>query len=426
MRNITSYIIVPLIALLIFNKAEAQIVYSWSQQVSGTSNLLYTCKAVSENVCWAAGTNATVRRTTDGGSTWTNANPNPGVIVGDIRNMEAIDENTAWVTTETTMSTKVYRTGNGGNNWVQVYSNTAGFIKGIRMINSMNGIAVGDPINNLWNILLTTDGGITWHSSPAQPAANNIHQGTHNSVQVDMPNIYWGTSFTSIFRSTDGGVTFSEITTPGGGIYMFALKVNSGGFGFVAGTGMSRSTDGGATFQSFTVPGGGNINGIESIFDYFWYIRGTKVYFSTDNGVSFVDQYTAPQTMYHMDFPDTITGYHKGWAVGVGGNIYRMLSIATGIINISSFTPERYSLGQNYPNPFNPTTKIDFELPVKSDVKISIYDISGKVVQEYNEGGLSPGKYQYDFNGAELSSGAYFYRFVSDGFTAVRKMILMK
>ncbi len=55
--------------------------YSWSPQNSGTAQLLYTCKAVSELVCWAAGANATVLRTTDGGETWLNANPNPGTII---------------------------------------------------------------------------------------------------------------------------------------------------------------------------------------------------------------------------------------------------------------------------------------------------------------------------------------------------------
>jgi hypothetical protein len=131
--------------------------YSWSPQNSGTTRILYTCKAVSELVCWAAGANATVLRTTDGGDNWINANPNTGVIIGDVRNMEAIDANTAWVTTESQMSTAVYKTTDGGDSWFQVYSNNEGFIKGIRMLDALNGIAIESRIkpmecfiNNRW------------------------------------------------------------------------------------------------------------------------------------------------------------------------------------------------------------------------------------------------------------------------------------
>jgi flagellar hook assembly protein FlgD len=115
-----------------------------------------------------------------------------------------------------------------------------------------------------------------------------------------------------------------------------------------------------------------------------------------------------------------------GWAVGVGGQIHKMTSIVTGITGTGSSTLEKYSLGQNYPNPFNPTTKIDFELPVSSNVKITIYDNTGRMVKVFKEGNLSAGKYQYEFNGENLSSGVYYCRLESGDFAAIRKMVLMK
>ena len=48
--------------------------------------------------------------------------------------------------------------------------------------------------------------------------------------------------------------------------------------------------------------------------------------------------------------------------------------------NISGTIPSDYDLKQNYPNPFNPTTKIDFSLPVESNVKLVIYNILGQEV----------------------------------------------
>ncbi len=427
MKKVYIIILTFLCSFAQYNSSKGQIVFNWSQQNSGTTNLLYTCKAVSEMVCWAAGSNGTVRRTTDGGTNWINANPNPGVLTGTIRNMEAIDGNTAWVTTETSTSTKIYRTSNGGNNWVSVYSNTTGLIKGIRMYDTMNGIAIGSPISGFWNVLLTTDGGNSWNSAPNPPAADFIHQAVHNSFQVDGPsNIYWGTSLTSIFMSTNGGSNYTENSTPGAGIYIFALRISPNGTGLAAGTSMSRSTNGGVTFQSHSVPGAGNINGIESSDNYWWYIRGTKVYHSTDNGVSWTEQYTSPQTMNHLDFPGNISGNPTGWAVGIGGHIHKMTGTLTGLTAINSSLPNEFNLGQNYPNPFNPTTNINFKIKNSNFVSLRVYDVSGKEVAILINEVLRSGEYVYTFSGEKLPSGVYFYRLESDEFTAVRKMIMVK
>jgi len=400
--------------------------YSWSPQNSGTTRLLYTCKAVNELVSWTAGANATVLRTTDGGINWLNANPNPGIITGDVRNMEAIDANTAWVTTESQMSTAIYKTTDGGDSWIQVYSNTEGFIKGIRMTDFTNGIAVGSPISNFWNILLTTDGGSTWQLSPNRPAANNIHQAVHNSLQISLPNIYWGTSFTSIFRSTDGGLTYTEHETPGAGIYIFSLFINSGGIGLAAATAMSRSTDGGITFQAHSVPGAGNINGIESFGNNFWYIRGEKIFHSTDDGLSWIDEYTAPSTLTHMDFPDNLSECQMGWAVGYGGTIHKMTSSTVTSVDNQSETPQVYELAQNYPNPFNPSTVISYLLPVTGNVTLKVYDILGNEVATLVNEEKQAGIFEVEFIGKNLPSGLYFYTLSASGFSEAKKMILLK
>jgi hypothetical protein len=51
--------------------------YSWATQTSGVTNLFQASWASSGLVGWVGGAAATVRKTTDGGTTWTNANPNP-------------------------------------------------------------------------------------------------------------------------------------------------------------------------------------------------------------------------------------------------------------------------------------------------------------------------------------------------------------
>jgi photosystem II stability/assembly factor-like uncharacterized protein len=98
--------------------AQSQCSYTWTPQTSGTTSILNSVKAVSPMVAWAGGYNGTVRRTTDGGSAWLDANPNPGIILGNVDNIEAVDELNAWCATAVGPTANMYKTTNGGNTWV--------------------------------------------------------------------------------------------------------------------------------------------------------------------------------------------------------------------------------------------------------------------------------------------------------------------
>ncbi len=89
-------------------------------------------------------------------------------------------------------------------------------------------------------------------------------------------------------------------------------------------------------------------------------------------------------------------------------------------------TPQKYSISQNYPNPFNPTTKIYFDVPIASSVKISVYDVSGREVKVLVNEKYRPGNYETVFDGSMFSSGVYFYKMVSGTFSETKKMILLK
>ncbi|HEX2787460.1 MAG TPA: exo-alpha-sialidase [Ignavibacteria bacterium] len=76
-------------------------------------------------------------------------------------------------------------------------------------------------------------------------------------------------------------------------------------------------------------------------------------------------------------------------------------------INLS--TPEKFILHQNYPNPFNNSTKIKFEIPFSSEVKLKIFDITGREIKTIESGILAGGYYERNINLEVLSSGIYFY-----------------
>jgi len=99
--------------------------------------------------------------------------------------------------------------------------------------------------------------------------------------------------------------------------------------------------------------------------------------------------------------------------------------IFTGIENISS-VPRNYSLSQNYPNPFNPKTMIEFSIPKSGNIQIKVFDILGREVAVLVNEFLKAGSYTVDFNASNLSSGVYLYRLTADGFTATKKMMVIK
>ncbi|MGD1048017.1 MAG: FlgD immunoglobulin-like domain containing protein [Candidatus Krumholzibacteriaceae bacterium] len=89
------------------------------------------------------------------------------------------------------------------------------------------------------------------------------------------------------------------------------------------------------------------------------------------------------------------------------------------------------TLFQNYPNPFNPATAIKFYLPKPADVKLDVYDISGRLVETLAHSHMSAGNHEVEWqgtnlNGNKVSSGAYFYRLRAGKHELVRKMILLR
>jgi len=92
---------------------------------------------------------------------------------------------------------------------------------------------------------------------------------------------------------------------------------------------------------------------------------------------------------------------------------------------LATMLPTEFELHQNYPNPFNPQTTMTFSLPVASDYVLSIYNVSGQKVTEF-AGHESAGKVSIEWNASNLASGIYFYKLQADGFSATKKMVLLK
>ncbi|MGB9696967.1 MAG: aryl-sulfate sulfotransferase [Ignavibacteria bacterium] len=88
--------------------------------------------------------------------------------------------------------------------------------------------------------------------------------------------------------------------------------------------------------------------------------------------------------------------------------------------------PLKFSLKQNYPNPFNPVTTIEFDIPVKTFVKLKVFDILGREVQILVDKEMEANSYKVEWNASNLSSGIYLYVLEAGEFRQVRTMALIK
>ena len=107
-------------------------------------------------------------------------------------------------------------------------------------------------------------------------------------------------------------------------------------------------------------------------------------------------------------------------------NINFVMEGTVSVNQINSIVPASFNLYQNYPNPFNPVTKIKFDVKKSDNVKISVYNLQGKMVKEVVNQVLPAGSFEVSFDGKELSSGMYVYRMETNGNMITKKMSLVK
>ncbi len=141
-------------------------------------------------------------------------------------------------------------------------------------------------------------------------------------------------------------------------------------------------------------------------------------------------------TQLHYNVPPNILSVNSlyFWRVrafnaagyGTWSSTYNFRTALLGINQISNDIPDSYDLHSNYPNPFNPTTKIRFDLPKQSSVKILLFDITGKELGKVLDLELEAGVYETVINSADLSSGVYFYTMITNEFQKTMRMIVMK
>ena len=105
---------------------------------------------------------------------------------------------------------------------------------------------------------------------------------------------------------------------------------------------------------------------------------------------------------------------------------YIIVSEPTDVSNLNNSIPLEYNIFPNYPNPFNPSTYIRFSIPKASNVKITIYNINGRLIETIYNNKTQPGYYNIYWEASNYSTGTYFIKFNSDTYQKIIKCLLLK
>lgn len=389
--------------------------------------------ALDANTAWALGYDGTsaaqvyqdFTRTTDGGTTWENGSIPLGNSVLAPTNISAVNGTTAWVgAVANGFGGGVWKTSDGGVLWTQqnatAYTSAESFFNVVHFFNENTGITQGDPVNGVFELYRTTNGGSTWTPITTAPAPALEEYG-YNGGNVGVGNTFWFvTNQGKLYRTNDQGVTWTKHNTPisdfsgentGGSIY-FAnsndgiLLERVGPARTPTGYILHKTNNGGTSWQAgaaFTAP-----------YRNFAFIPGTTTLVANVS----TSTATTQMTSYSNDMGTTWTvidqgtqrtglafaNVNHGWAGGFTdadglGGIFKI----TGSLGINENNKAKVSV---YPNPANDVVNIKGA----SINKVVAFDILGKQVvnQEFSA------QNEVSVNVSSLRTGMYVLQVTND------------
>ena len=155
--------------------------------------------------------------------------------------------------------------------------------------------------------------------------------------------------------------------------------------------------------------------------------QGTALFYRTATGwtvdVVGLDELLGSDTVVELRFdrelPVTL-------ASAQGRDEENTLRPLEGLTDGQPLRPGVFELAANHPNPFNPATTLRYSLAQAGSVRLEVYNSLGQQVAVLVDGFREAGVHELRFDGSALASGVYVVRLQTEGFTAQRKMMLMK
>jgi len=291
------------------------------------------------------------------------------------------------------------------------------------------------------NVWKTTNGAGIWSQ-----ISTTFGSGTINALAVSQsnPNYIYTSKANTMYVTTNGGTNWTNISTglSGLSITYIAIHPTNPNLAWITNSGYSegqkiyKTLNAGVNWTNIS----GSLPNLPA--NCVTYENGPKegIYVGMDVGVYYINNQLPGWAPYVTQLPNVIVREieihyptNKVKAATLGRGIWQatLASILVGVQSVSTTDPNNFNLDQNYPNPFNPETGISYQLAIRSDVSLRVYDVLGIEVETLVNQKQNAGNYTVEFNGDDLSSGTYFYRIevANNGivnYAMTRKMILLK
>lgn len=412
----------------------------WFLQYSNTTSVINDIFFINVNTGWAVG-NA-IRKTTDGGNSWLIQNSG---ITATYNRCRFKDSNNGWLVGYNGI---ILRTTNGGIDWQLENSGTTQILRDIIFTGNDTGFVIGGYSNGV--LLKTTDDG---YNPPAEPnSPTDLEAVADSSKRI---NLSWTDNSNNeegfkIERSSDGGINWNLLYTgvqnttsyPDTGLipysvyfyrlYAFNSSGNSGYSNISWDTAKSyKSCDNifilitkTNELKNANIINQGQANALIVKLNAACEQSSRGQYNAAINQMgAFINQVNA------FISAEVLTQVQGEPLINIANDIIYLLQGGTSPLKLQvnvSEIPSAFVLYNNYPNPFNPVTKIKFDIPKASFVKLIVYDITGKEISVLVDEELNAGRYNYDWSGINLPSGVYFYKLITESFSGTKKLILLK
>ena len=407
----------------------------WIHKPSPVVHILNRLQFTDTLYGWASGDSGSVIHTTDGGQNW--AIQNTGVTDYQIDDMFFLNRRLGWALYNTYAfnGTRILSTTNGGLNWqVSVFPDSTRIFSCIYFNDSLNGY-IGAYTGEIYR---TANSGLNWTqcSLSMNGCQSYLLQKLSFSFLNSQTGYVSGGFFDRqgiIWKTTDSGVNWNSFCVapePVNRILVINhLKIMSTGGDREFGASTVQSLDGGNTWFYDTLGFFGTGNALAYRTPKELWVPLT---FSQTWAVS-LDSGSYQSSWQIIPSADSIAVYDAvfkspsfGWACGTYGGLLKYNSAIIGISEKENIVPYQSMLYQNYPNPFNPQTTIKYYISKIANVRMIIYDITGREVMNNLLGVKSPGNYEFKFSSKNYASGVYIYKLQAGDFSETKKMVILK
>jgi hypothetical protein len=135
-------------------------------------------------------------------------------------------------------------------------------------------------------------------------------------------------------------------------------------------------------------------------------------------GIESPDQNFGSQVVFNDADSDITPNLNNGYSI--------RFTADNNPLNIDDNDNVEFSLLKTYPNPFNPSLNIEYHMEKSSNVKISIYDINGRLVDSILDVFQSAGNHKINWNSKDITTGVYIVKLSLGSDTYTQRVVLLK